>query len=59
MQILSQKTTTVVTDTATGNQVADRATDGEGRVLGFIHNNEVYCYLKNAQGDKGSLRFLG
>ncbi len=48
----------VVTDIGTGNQVADPATDtiiwqinGEGTVLGFIHNNGVYYYLKNAQGD--------
>ena len=25
--------------------------DGNGNVLGFVHNNQVYFYLKNAQGD--------
>jgi len=56
MQILSQSTKTVITDNS-GN-IVDSKDDTitwrfnkYGIVLGFTYNNEVYHYVKNAQGD--------
>ena len=48
----------MVVNTGTGNQVGEPVVDtivyqidGNGSVLGFIYNDEVYYYLKNLQGD--------
>ena len=35
----------------TGEDVLTWQIDGNGSVLGFVHNNDVYFYIKNAQGD--------
>ena len=42
IQVLAQKT---------GNDIITWQIDGSGSVLGFVHNDAVYYYIKNAQGD--------
>lgn len=57
IQILGQKTTTVITD-INGNQIGDSTVnkilwqiDGTGSVVGFNHNDTPYLYVKNTQDD--------
>ena len=57
IQILGQKTTTVITD-INGNQIGDSTVnkilwqiDGTDSVVGFNHNGTSYLYVKNTQDD--------